>query len=191
MQRLLCSLLSEMRGVLCKWLIFHILPVRKIICKRVVWLLWSHAWFRRFIYILAWFHTCIFKSLDIDITWKLMLYLNLWYIHSLFFLVLPFWVVTDMFSIFFRYMKNSVYNIFEDVSDQKFPGFQKVVHEIWSSNPACLYYSHCWTSKVLMCCLFYSILWLQAVWWSCTQEQNEIIFVPSGWYHQVHNLVFF
>uniref|UniRef100_A0A0E0FMX5 JmjC domain-containing protein n=1 Tax=Oryza nivara TaxID=4536 RepID=A0A0E0FMX5_ORYNI len=25
-------------------------------------------------------------------------------------------------------------------------------------------------------------------WLECTQEQNEIIFVPSGWYHQVHNL---
>lgn len=32
------------------------------------------------------------------------------------------------------------------------------------------------------------IMW-QAVWLECTQEQNEIIFVPSGWYHQVHNLV--
>ncbi|WOG95341.1 hypothetical protein DCAR_0414656 [Daucus carota subsp. sativus] len=29
----------------------------------------------------------------------------------------------------------------------------------------------------------------QATWLECTQEQNEIIFVPSGWYHQVHNLV--
>ncbi|VFQ97258.1 unnamed protein product [Cuscuta campestris] len=28
----------------------------------------------------------------------------------------------------------------------------------------------------------------EAVWLECTQEQNEIIFVPSGWYHQVHNL---
>ncbi|XP_031406956.1 2-oxoglutarate and iron-dependent oxygenase JMJD4 isoform X2 [Punica granatum] len=27
-----------------------------------------------------------------------------------------------------------------------------------------------------------------AVWLECTQERNEIIFVPSGWYHQVHNL---
>ncbi|CAD6231255.1 unnamed protein product [Miscanthus lutarioriparius] len=25
-------------------------------------------------------------------------------------------------------------------------------------------------------------------WLECIQEQNEIIFVPSGWYHQVHNL---
>ncbi|XP_077220893.1 2-oxoglutarate (2OG) and Fe(II)-dependent oxygenase superfamily protein isoform X2 [Tasmannia lanceolata] len=27
----------------------------------------------------------------------------------------------------------------------------------------------------------------KAIWLECTQEQNEIIFVPSGWYHQVHN----
>lgn len=25
-------------------------------------------------------------------------------------------------------------------------------------------------------------------WLECIQEQDEIIFVPSGWYHQVHNL---
>ncbi|KAH9776293.1 JmjC domain-containing protein [Citrus sinensis] len=28
----------------------------------------------------------------------------------------------------------------------------------------------------------------KTIWLECTQEQNEIIFVPSGWYHQVHNL---
>ncbi|KDO69547.1 hypothetical protein CISIN_1g011537mg [Citrus sinensis] len=28
----------------------------------------------------------------------------------------------------------------------------------------------------------------KTLWLECTQEQNEIIFVPSGWYHQVHNL---
>ncbi|KAL0441028.1 UNVERIFIED_CONTAM: 2-oxoglutarate and iron-dependent oxygenase JMJD4 [Sesamum radiatum] len=28
----------------------------------------------------------------------------------------------------------------------------------------------------------------KAIWWECKQERNEIIFVPSGWYHQVHNL---
>ncbi|KAK2663710.1 hypothetical protein Ddye_002284 [Dipteronia dyeriana] len=28
----------------------------------------------------------------------------------------------------------------------------------------------------------------KAIWLECTQEQNEIIFVPSGWYHQVLNL---
>lgn len=48
-------------------------------------------------------------------------------------------------------MKNAVYDILEDVSETKFPGFK------------------------------------EAIWWECTQEQNEIIFVPSGWYHQVHN----
>ncbi|XP_031119088.1 2-oxoglutarate and iron-dependent oxygenase JMJD4 isoform X2 [Ipomoea triloba] len=51
-----------------------------------------------------------------------------------------------------RNMKNSVYNIFADVNEVKFPGFKK------------------------------------AIWWECTQEQNELIFVPSGWYHQVENL---
>lgn len=25
-------------------------------------------------------------------------------------------------------------------------------------------------------------------WLECSQDENEIIFVPSGWYHQVHNL---
>ncbi|XP_047341595.1 2-oxoglutarate and iron-dependent oxygenase JMJD4 [Impatiens glandulifera] len=28
----------------------------------------------------------------------------------------------------------------------------------------------------------------EAIWLECTQAQGEIIFVPSGWYHQVHNL---
>ncbi|KAK8981412.1 hypothetical protein V6N11_027834 [Hibiscus sabdariffa] len=49
-------------------------------------------------------------------------------------------------------MKNTVYDIFDDISEIKFPGFKK------------------------------------AIWLECTQDQNEIIFVPSGWYHQVHNL---
>ncbi|KAK8569388.1 hypothetical protein V6N13_046447 [Hibiscus sabdariffa] len=51
-----------------------------------------------------------------------------------------------------RNMKNTVYDIFDDISEIKFPGFKK------------------------------------AIWLECTQDQNEIIFVPSGWYHQVHNL---
>lgn len=55
--------------------------------------------------------------------------------------------------VFDRNMKNSLYSIFEDVDEKKFP------------------------------------LYKQATWLECTQEQNEIIFVPSGWYHQVHNLV--
>ncbi|KAJ7945836.1 jmjC domain-containing protein 4 [Quillaja saponaria] len=28
----------------------------------------------------------------------------------------------------------------------------------------------------------------KAIWLECIQEENEILFVPSGWYHQVHNL---
>lgn len=51
-----------------------------------------------------------------------------------------------------RNMKNSVYNILEEVNESKFPGLKK------------------------------------AVWTECIQGRNEIIFVPSGWYHQVHNL---
>ncbi|KAF3642436.1 hypothetical protein T459_33420 [Capsicum annuum] len=54
--------------------------------------------------------------------------------------------------VFDRNMKSSVYNIFADVSQSKFPEFEK------------------------------------SIWWECTQEENEVIFVPSGWYHQVHNL---
>ncbi|OMO49875.1 hypothetical protein CCACVL1_30778 [Corchorus capsularis] len=54
--------------------------------------------------------------------------------------------------LFDRNMKSSVYSIFDDISETKFPGFKK------------------------------------AIWLECIQEQNEIIFVPSGWYHQVHNL---
>ncbi|KAA8540792.1 hypothetical protein F0562_024289 [Nyssa sinensis] len=59
---------------------------------------------------------------------------------------------TQCHLVFDRNMKYSVYNIFEDVSEAKFPGFK------------------------------------EAIWLQCTQEQNEIIFVPSGWYHQVCNL---
>ncbi|KAI3892941.1 hypothetical protein MKX03_037505 [Papaver bracteatum] len=54
--------------------------------------------------------------------------------------------------VFDRHMKSSVYDIFEDVSETKFPGFNK------------------------------------AIWLECIQEQNEVIFVPSGWYHQVQNM---
>nr|XP_043618126.1 2-oxoglutarate and iron-dependent oxygenase JMJD4 isoform X2 [Erigeron canadensis] len=28
----------------------------------------------------------------------------------------------------------------------------------------------------------------ETLWLECTQDKNEIIYVPSGWYHQVHNL---
>ncbi|RZC17187.1 2-oxoglutarate and iron-dependent oxygenase JMJD4 [Glycine soja] len=54
--------------------------------------------------------------------------------------------------VFDRNMKTCVYNIFDEVSNSKFPGFSK------------------------------------AIWLECTQNAGEIIFVPSGWYHQVHNL---
>ncbi|KAI3997703.1 hypothetical protein MKX01_040676, partial [Papaver californicum] len=54
--------------------------------------------------------------------------------------------------VFDRHMKSSVYDIFADVSETKFPGFKK------------------------------------AIWLECIQEQNEVIFVPSGWYHQVQNM---
>ncbi|KAI4336191.1 hypothetical protein L6164_014747 [Bauhinia variegata] len=54
--------------------------------------------------------------------------------------------------VFDRNMKNCVYNIFDEVSETKFPGFKK------------------------------------AIWLECLQEAGDIIFVPSGWYHQVHNL---
>ncbi|XP_020227930.1 2-oxoglutarate and iron-dependent oxygenase JMJD4 isoform X2 [Cajanus cajan] len=54
--------------------------------------------------------------------------------------------------VFDRNMKNCVYNIFDEVSNSKFPCFNK------------------------------------AIWLECTQDAGEIIFVPSGWYHQVHNL---
>ncbi|XP_065875119.1 arginine-specific demethylase JMJ20 isoform X2 [Euphorbia lathyris] len=54
--------------------------------------------------------------------------------------------------IFDRNLKNTVYNIFDNVSEETFPGFKK------------------------------------AIWLECIQDQNEIIFVPSGWFHQVHNL---
>ncbi|PIA61786.1 hypothetical protein AQUCO_00200050v1 [Aquilegia coerulea] len=54
--------------------------------------------------------------------------------------------------VFDRNLKNSVYDIFDDVPEAKFPGFKK------------------------------------AIWMECTQDRNEIIFVPSGWYHQVQNM---
>ncbi|KAK8714599.1 hypothetical protein V6N13_041950 [Hibiscus sabdariffa] len=58
-------------------------------------------------------------------------------------------------------MKNAVYNIFDDISETKFTGFKKL------ASP----------SRASKCYLA-----------GCTQDHNGIIFVPSGWYHQVHNL---
>ncbi|KAM7273688.1 hypothetical protein ACFE04_028352 [Oxalis oulophora] len=54
--------------------------------------------------------------------------------------------------VFDRNGKNCIYNIFDDIDETKFPGFNKTI------------------------------------WFECTQEKDEIIFVPSGWYHQVHNM---
>ncbi|CAA6673091.1 unnamed protein product [Spirodela intermedia] len=54
--------------------------------------------------------------------------------------------------LFDRNQRNTVYNIFDEVCENQFPGFP------------------------------------QTVWWECVQEKGDIIFVPSGWFHQVHNL---
>ena len=53
----------------------------------------------------------------------------------------------------FRHGRNTVYDIYGDVSVEEFPKFQ------------------------------------QASWVECRQEAGQILFVPSGWYHQVTNLV--
>eukprot|EP01018_Ginkgo_biloba_P008915 Gb_12476 [translate_table: standard] len=69
-----------------------------------------------------------------------------------------------------RYMKNSVYDIYGNVSPKQFPGFSEVVYHFFAS----------WDR---LDCIFWITSWLE-----CIQERNEIIFVPSGWYHQVKNL---
>ncbi|CAE6256125.1 unnamed protein product [Arabidopsis arenosa] len=58
----------------------------------------------------------------------------------------------DVFRSYSWYMKNCIYDIFEEVNETKFPGFKKTT------------------------------------WLECIQEPGEIIFVPSGWHHQVYNL---
>ncbi|XP_078428433.1 2-oxoglutarate (2OG) and Fe(II)-dependent oxygenase superfamily protein isoform X2 [Wolffia australiana] len=50
------------------------------------------------------------------------------------------------------FQRNTVYDIFDEVSEKQFPGFG------------------------------------QTIWRECIQEEGEIIFVPSGWFHQVHNM---
>lgn len=81
-------------------------------------------------------------------------------------------------------MKACVYNIFDNISEKSFPGFKKVI-----VIPDVL--------PLLLLSLEYQLLHvhlfiiMQATWLECTQEQNEIIFVPSGWYHQVHNMVLY
>jgi len=51
-----------------------------------------------------------------------------------------------------RYMKQTVYDIYGDVSAAQFPGFS------------------------------------ETYWLECIQDRNEIIFIPSGWFHQVKNV---
>ncbi|BBN19833.1 protein MpCupin104 [Marchantia polymorpha subsp. ruderalis] len=51
-----------------------------------------------------------------------------------------------------RFRRNTVYDIFSEVSEQQFPGFS------------------------------------QTRWMECDQGPGEILFVPSGWFHQVTNV---
>lgn len=80
-------------------------------------------------------------------------------------------------------MKSSVYSIFEDVNETNFPCFKQVYFQ--------LDYEVKFPQILLHILMFFifCMLCTQAKWLECTQEPNEIIFVPSGWYHQVHNLV--
>lgn len=84
-----------------------------------------------------------------------------------------------------RHMKNSVYDIFEEVNETIFPNFKKVyVLLCWSLANIFLLTLPFTFIELLVCVCF-----VQTTWLECTQDQNEIIFVPSGWYHQVYNLV--
>ncbi|KAK1302692.1 F-box protein [Acorus calamus] len=80
--------------------------------------------------------------------------------------------------IFDRNLKNSVYDIFGDVPEKQFPGFKEAI------NPSSL-------MRFFVSIFFLLMLvahCVQTIWLECTQERNEIIFVPSGWYHQVLNM---
>lgn len=79
-----------------------------------------------------------------------------------------------------RNKKACIYNIFDDICENLFPGFKKVNMIQPLLLPTLEYISFLHVHLFIM---------MQATWLECTQEQNEIIFVPSGWYHQVHNLV--
>lgn len=79
-------------------------------------------------------------------------------------------------------MKNCVYNIFEEVNETKFPGFKEVT-QLFTLSIDVLSLSLC----VYACYMVY----LQTTWLECIQETGDIIFVPSGWHHQVYNLVCF
>lgn len=82
-------------------------------------------------------------------------------------------------------MKGCVYNIFDNISEKLFPGFKKV-NMIPDVQPRLLL-----SLEYISFLHVHLFIIMQATWLQCTQEQNEIIFVPSGWYHQVHNLVFY
>ncbi|KAK1324357.1 F-box protein [Acorus calamus] len=77
-----------------------------------------------------------------------------------------------------RNLKNSVYDIFGDVLEKQFPGFKEAI------NPSSL-------MRFFVSIFFLLMLvahCVQTIWLECTQERNEIIFVPSGWFHQVLNM---
>ncbi|KAH9720349.1 JmjC domain-containing protein [Citrus sinensis] len=68
----------------------------------------------------------------------------------------------------------------------------------WTPLHADVFRSYSWSANVNLKGCVYNIFddvsetdfpgFKKTLWLECTQEQNEIIFVPSGWYHQVHNL---
>lgn len=82
-------------------------------------------------------------------------------------------------------MKACIYNIFDDISENLFPGFKKVNMIAYAKPLLLLFLEYISFFHVHL------FIIVQATWLECIQEQNEIIFVPSGWYHQVHNLVLY
>ncbi|KAK2409830.1 2-oxoglutarate and iron-dependent oxygenase JMJD4 [Trifolium repens] len=76
--------------------------------------------------------------------------------------------------------------------------YQKIVGAVITCFEATNIYKYIWSYRNVKSCV-YNIFdevsnskysgFKKAIWLKCTQEAGEIIFVPSGWYHQVHNLV--
>ncbi|KAL2340930.1 hypothetical protein Fmac_008870 [Flemingia macrophylla] len=64
----------------------------------------------------------------------------------------------------------------------------------WTPLHADVFMSYSWNMKNCAYNIFDEVLnskfpcLNKAIWLECTQDAGEIIFVPSGWYHQVHNL---